>query len=521
MYDKIKNTINRRKFMMGVAGATAVGMVGSHAGIPYATDGNTLTMRTYAQLQRLDPANTEGGVPEYDINWAVLPQLIEYDQSADGSLGYRKTVYVESFIMRDETHIDFTLKPGFIWSNGYGEFTTKDVQYSYDRMIDSLYAGNFSAYDHIEIKDKYNATIVLKHASTPFLNCTLCEGCGVIVCADAVEAVGGSFTLEIPAICGPYLYEWKQNQYIRLKINPEWTGPKPAYANINLIFIDDHMAAALAYEAEEIDCTRIAPSTYVRYQKNLPPNSKLTVAGILQSMWLGMNQDHPKLRDIRVRKAIQHAVDASMVNMGAHGGTAEPSYGVVAPGLVGKRSASKYSYDPARAKALLAEAGVSGLELTLKTLNASERMLAATIIQANLQAVGIRVSVVPVDIGPYWEMGNELQNKNWQDLQLYINNWGVGADPFDVLQWFTRENVGVSNWERWTSEEYDTLFEEGNRVSDPQRRKEIYLRMQEIMEDTGSYVWLLHEPEVYVHRDDFIIGVAPTGETKLAQFRPV
>jgi len=44
--------------------------------------------------------------------------------------------------------------------------------------------------------------------------------------------------------------------------------------------------------------------------------------------------------------------------------------------------------------------------------------------------------------------------------------------------------------------------------------------MQEIMEDTGCYVWLIHESEVYVHRDNLVIRLAPTGETQMAYFKP-
>jgi peptide/nickel transport system substrate-binding protein len=58
------------------------------------------------------------------------------------------------------------------------------------------------------------------------------------------------------------------------------------------------------------------------------------------------------------------------------------------------------------------------------------------------------------------------------------------------------------------------------RATDPEKRKDIYLRMQEIMEDTGCYVWLLHEPEVYVHRDNLKLHLAPTGETQVAYFKP-
>ena len=133
----------------------------------------------------------------------------------------------------------------------------------------------------------------------------------------------------------------------------------------------------------------------------------ITTAGELQYLWMGMNTEHPKLQDLKVRQAIQHAVDVESILQGAYSGTSTKSNGIVCPGLLGQRPNTNYSYDPAKAKALLDEAGVSGLELTLRTLNQQERMLTAQIIQANLAAVGITVKVLPVDSGPFWEMGME------------------------------------------------------------------------------------------------------------------
>jgi peptide/nickel transport system substrate-binding protein len=500
--------------------AGAASAVGVHPGISFAVSGDTLNVRTFGTLSGLDPAYAVGGVPGYAINWATIPALVHYDYDANGDLIWSRTAYVERFTVRDDTHIDFTLTKGLMWSGGNGEFTTSDVQYSYDRMKTGHYAGNFVAYDRVEIKDKYNATIVLKHAFAPFIIATLCEGVGTIVCAKAVEAVGGTFTTEMPATCGPYLSEWEPRQFVKLTPNPEWTGRKPAFANVNFIFITEMNAAALAFEAGEVDCTLIAPSTYERYLRAMPANSSLTIAGALQAMFVGMNQDHPKLQDIRVRKAIQRAIDVDTVIQGAYGGAAEKAHGIVPPGVLGKRDAAKYSYDPMEARALLNEAGITGLELTIRTLNTSERMLAATIIQANLQAIGIKASILPQDVGAYWEMGHEDKGDGWQDLELYISNWGVGADPFDGMQWFVSDMVGIWNWERWTDEEYDALYAEGLLATDPEKRGGIYLRMQEIMEDTGCYAWLLHEPEVYVHRDNLRPHLAPTGESQVAYFRP-
>jgi peptide/nickel transport system substrate-binding protein len=334
-----------------------------------------------------------------------------------------------------------------------------------------------------------------------------------------MKDAGGKFTTSFPAVCGPYTYEATPGQRAVFTANPEWTGPKPAFEKIEAHVITEVKAAELAFEAEELDCTEVGADTLARYMKDMPANTGITVAGELQYMWMGMNTEHPNLRDKKVRRAIQHAVDVDSILAGAYSGTTAKSNGIICPGLLGQRkSTTHYSYDPAKARELLAEAGVSGLELTLRTLNNQERMLAAQIIQANLGAVGITVKVLPVDSGPFWDMGQEKKGDTWKDLELWIMRFGTTPDPYEATSWFTSDQVGIWNWERWRDEEYDKLYKDGIAETDEAKRRAIYVRMQEIMEETGAYVWINHEPESFVHTTSIKVNAAPSGELNYRRF---
>ena len=93
-------------------------------------------------------------------------------------------------------NIDFTLKQGLKWSGDNGEVTTEDVAYSYDRMLESEWKGDYVAYEKTEIKDAHNGTIVLNQPFAPFMTATLASGTGIIVCKKAMEAAGGKYTIE-------------------------------------------------------------------------------------------------------------------------------------------------------------------------------------------------------------------------------------------------------------------------------------------------------------------------------------
>ncbi len=513
------SNLTRRQMLQMLAYSGAAGMVASLPGVSYAAETDTLTVRFNRDMDSLDPHYYVGGHPDNDVNWAIMPSLVYY-AIKDGKTVWTPSPFVESVVVTSPTEIDFTLKKGLMWSNGFGEVTSADVQFSYDRAAQSEWKGDYEAYQEVRIKDDHSGTIVLKKPFAAFMTGTLCSGTGIIICKKATESVGGKYTNNVPATCGPMLFEWKQGQYVKLRPNPEWKGAMPAFKNIDCLIITEDKAGALAFEAGELDVSQITSNAYARYQKELPPNSKLTIAGALQYMWMGLNTEHPKLKDIRVRQAIQHAVDQNSIIQGAYAGTAEPSHGIICPGMVGKRDASKYSYDPAKAKALLDDAGVSGLELTLRTLNNQERVLAAQIIQANLAAIGVKVTVMPLDSGPFWEMGQESKGDTWKDLELWIMRYGASPDPHLISQWFVRDQVGIWNWERWSSDEFEQLFQQGASETDPEKRHEIYLRMQEIMEDTGAYVWLTHEPEVFIHKDSLSAAFAPSGEMQLTDFKP-
>ena len=508
----------RRQILAATAGVSAYGLFGPAMSVARAQGGKTLKVRQDRDINILDPGYMVGGT-EIEVQFAVLPRLVDFDYSK-GAVTWMPDAIVEKIGHRDPTHIDFTLKDGFTWTNGIGAVTAEDVKYSYERMIKSDWSGNFEQLEKVDVKDRLSGTIVLKQPFAPFWLTTMAHGVGCIVSAKAMEKAGGKFTTEFPATCGPYLWKWTPKQRNTFTPNPEWAGPKPAFSNVTGYLIPEDKSAVLAYEAGEVDCTEITSADHARFLKEMPEKSKIFVAGALQYFWLGMNTEHPKLKDIRVRKAIQHAVDVDSILQGAYSGTVEKSFGIVCPGLVGKRMKSKYSYDPAKAKQLLAEAGVSGLELDLRTLNVQERVLAAQIIQANLQAVGIKAKVIPMDGGPFWDMGQEKKGDMYKDIQIWLMRYGTNPDPYEASQWFRGEQIGIWNWERWKDPEYDALYHKGTSETDPAKRNEIYLRMQEIMEDTGAYVWICHESETYVHNTGVMPKTAPGAEMIFKGFKP-
>lgn len=509
--------ISRRGFMGGVAGFAAIS---SSIEIVHAQGKRILKARAWRDIGTLDPGFMTGGV-EIEVQFATMPRLAHIDKEGDIFV-WRPTEYVESVTETDPTHIAFTLKPGFKWTDGFGELTAEDVKYSFERMLESDWKDKWVALDHVEVTGKYSGQIVLKEPFPALGVGNLVAGQGCLVCKKATEAAGGRYTTEIPATCGPYvLSEWRPKQRLVLLRNPEWMGSEPEFDEIQIHVVTETVAAELAFEGGELDITAISPNALVRYNEKPLPNSKITIAGYLTYGWLGMNTWHPKLSDIRVRKAIQRAIDVDSVLAAAFSGSVQRAHGIVPPGIVGKRNETGYSYDPHQARELLKEAGVSNLSLELKTQNRQERVVMAQVIQANLQDVGIQVDVLPIDPGTFYNHGREKKGDEWKNLQLYIMRFGTGLDPIFAFNWFVKDQIGNWNWERWSDPEFEELYQKVAATTDAKERAKMCVRMQEIMENTGAYVWLQHEPQPFVHRADISPVIVPSGEQDFRRFELV
>src|SRR5262249_8382652 len=160
-------------------------------------------------------------------------------------------------------------------------------------------------------------------------------------------------------------------------------------------------------------------------------------------VWLGMNADNDALKDIRVRQAIQMGTDADSAIVAAYDGLAARAVGIVAPSLLGHREKNLVAYDPDKPKALLKQAGRSNLALTLDTLNDSQRLALAQVIQASLKDIGVDVTIRPHDSGVFNTLGDEKSGDAWKGIQLILNRFSMSPDPSFATEWFTPEQVGV------------------------------------------------------------------------------
>ena len=243
-----------------------------------------------------------------------------------------------------------------------------------------------------------------------------------------------------------------------------------------------------------------------------------------RNYWLGINQSHPKLGDLRVRRAIQYAIDVEAVVEAAWFGLAEPGNGPIPKGMTGHRERSLIPPrgDPDKARALLREAGIElPLELTLDVNSDALELTAVQVIQWSLKKVGIEVEIHGQDQSTFLRIGREEAGEQWRDVQLFFQSFIGLADPYYSLVWFVTEQMGKWNWERFSNAEFDRLNSAAVDTTNVAERDRMYRRMQDLMEESGCYRFITNGVMPQIIRNTIKPAFRPDGYPILRGFQPV
>jgi peptide/nickel transport system substrate-binding protein len=274
-----------------------------------------------------------------------------------------------------------------------------------------------------------------------------------------------------------------------------------------------------------VDIMTLTPPQYVRQTETAEFKKsfnkyKYTASGYT---YLGFRLSHPFFKDKRVRQAIAHAADKKALIDGVLLGLGQEATGPYKPGTWAfNPGVRKYPHDPARAKALLAEAGWKEkdgvlvkdgqpFEFTVLTNAGNDaRAKTAAILQQNLAEVGIRMKIRTVEWAAFI---NEFIDK--RKFDAVILGWNITPDPDQFDIWHSSKtgpkelnHVGFAN------PEVDRLLDEGRSTFDLEQRKKAYFRIQEILAEEQPYVFL-YVPEALpvVHNRFRGIAPAPAGIT--------
>jgi peptide/nickel transport system substrate-binding protein len=191
---------------------------------------------------------------------------------------------------------------------------------------------------------------------------------------------------------------------------------------------------------------------------------------------------------------------------------------LIPPGLIGHwAEAPVYQRDVAKAKEFMAAAGLETLDLRIDLQDTSEYRTWAEIAQQNLAEIGINLTINPLDYSSFWGIGEGDKGK---EIELFCSNYSMMADPSWATMWFTCDQVGVWNWQRWCSPEFDELHAKGLVTLDDAEREKIYIDMEKLYDAACHSVWITHGIYTYAHKPGVVPAVLPYGIPQAEWFKP-
>ena len=503
------NHISRRRFLGTSAAAIAASSLPHAASV--AATGDKLRIRVVADIVNVDPGFWQNTGDLWTMD-AIFPRLINFKP---GTKWQWELYSAESIEAVDAQHINFKLRPGLMWSNGYGEMTSEDVKYSFERYLDTDLAapnaGNWALLDRVDVHDKYSGTIVFKEPFSPVWWFVLPYATGTIVCKKAVEEAGGKFSLEPPAMGGPYtLKEHVPSQLLVLEAHDGWNGPKPDFKTVEIYPISDSKAAENAVQAGQLDFTRVSLSIVPYLRENMPDGLVMELRATPDNVWLGLNQASPKLSDIRVRQAIMKAIDVEAILEGAYFGVgrARPWTGRERPARLSRRSAA----GARRGGREAAARGSGGHQSRHRARHPGRcRLHDRGADRAGQPRRGRNQPADHVPRGrhilvPGRNQGQGGHRDGVQPLAL------APPDLSWTTQWLLPEQIGIWNWQWFESPEFTELHFAAMAETDDAKRHELLVKLQDSLDASGDFLWITQPPRPMVWRDHVIPAMKPSGD---------
>lgn len=477
-----------------------------------------------------------------EVSGLVYNGLLRYDKDLR-----LEGVLAESWqISPDNLTITFHLRKGVKWHDG-APFTSADVLFTYRMYIDpkvpTSYGEDFKQVARAEAPDPWTFRVTYREPYAPALESWatpvhprhLLDG----------QDVTKSPLARAPIGTGPYRFvAWQPGEKLVLESNPDYYEGRPFLRRVVYRIIPDSSTQFLELQSGGLDFMGLTPLQFSA-QTDTPAFRRGFAKYRYLSFsytYLGYNLQRPLFQDVRVRRAIAHAIDKQELIDGVLLGLGRAASGPYKPdSWVYNGAVRQYAYDPAAARTLLEEAGwvdADGdgirqkggekLSFTVVTNQGNDlRTKSAEIIQRRLKEVGIDLHIRVVEWATFLKEFIFPGN-----FDATILGWTGGPEPDQYNIWHSsKTGPRELNFIHYRNAEVDELLERGRRTFDQAERKRIYDRFQAILADEQPYTFLyipealpavarrFHgiEPAPAGISHNFIKWYVPEGEQKYAR----
>lgn len=501
------------------AGSTTVATTGGDQG---ETSGGTIVVALSGAPASLDPADHRDRQAE-----TVIRNMFDGLVTRDTTSGVHLEL-AEEMNLVDDTTLEVTLRQGVLFHDGV-EMTADDVVFTFERIIQenaieypephsSPRRGLIAPLESIEKTGDYSVTLHFTGPWPPMMQLLVHQQ---IVPKHYIEEVGTEGFVAHPIGTGPFMFvEAQLDDRIVLERFDDYWGGAPTLAPTGPACVDSAVFRVVPEAstrvagliAGEFDIVQAVPPDLAGVIEQSEGVSVLT-APSTQPKWIELNVNTAPFDDVRVRQALNYAVDKDLIIETVYGGGAEALPGPLSPhnNFVNK-SLSPYPYDPDMALSLLSEAGWTDsdgdgvldqggtpLSFTLDTLE--EWRPLAEAVAGLLSEVGIDASV------RFWDAAVIKEQLLAGERLAYLDDWGDSAfDPVGHFEakWHSFQEgtpYGRGNFSGYANARVDELIQAGETTADTAARQALYDEAQQLVYDEAPAVFLVLPVELEAARD--------------------
>lgn len=487
-----RNVISRRGLMVGAGGASIGAIVASEQSFASQSSEGRLTLGMASEPSTLDP-QMSAEQPAHNITFNVIDSLLGRDENQQ-----IVPALAESWQALDELTYEFRLRPGVVFHNGE-PFNAEVVKWNYDRILDpdqnSTSRPMISPVESVEVVD--DLTVLIRTTDPfPLVFATNTMPLIGLLPPKYVADEGDEAAASHPIGTGPFKFvEWQRGQNITLEANPDYWGVPPLVSSVAYQFIPEPSTRVAALLSGEVDLIQSVPPDQVDRIENSGEAKVAMIADgmIVSSYQFNVTSVEGPIQDVRVRRAISHAIDREAIIDSILNGQASARPIPLGPTDFGVNPDLQfYEFNQDLARELLAEAGYAdGFEFTMHTSNGRylQDFSVSQTIAANLAEVGITVNVQPEEWGVYIDM--LAQNTAGP---MYIIGWGGGL--FDANELYFAFSSD-STYATFGDPEIDELLGAAQRTNDEASRLELYYQAQELLVDRVAFTMAYQANAIY------------------------
>ncbi|KWW21869.1 MULTISPECIES: glutathione ABC transporter substrate-binding protein [Bacillaceae] len=470
-------------------------------------EGGTLVIARLSDAENLDQQFMSTINAASVTHHKIYEGLVQRDKN-----GEIQPMLAKSWKQKDDTTWEFKLREDVTFHDGT-PFNADAVKKTFNRLLDPAVASPravvFEMVKEVKAVDEYTVQFILKEPFSPLLS-ILANHEGGIISPKTIEKYGKKIIQE-PNGTGPFVFDsWSPGQEITLVKNKDYWGNEPKVDKVIFKVVPEDSTRISMIETGEAQIAEPLPIAVMDQVESSAAMDVYRSEGY-GTEYLGFNVKNEPFNDVRVRKAIAHAIEMDSIIKGVFN-----NVGVKANSLMGSKvfgynaSLEAYDYNLKEAKKLMAEAGYSkGLDATILTMDSKERVNLAEVLQSQLKGIGIHLKVQVMEYGSFVEQVNKGQS------EMFIISWRNATGDADYNQYnlfHTNSQGAAGNTFFYSNQKVDDLIDAARKEKEEQKRKELYAEAQEIeMADTPYIPVRVIENVAAVAKDVKGFSISPSG----------